>query len=150
MCSDGKQCASKWILQHSKFFSEKIQACERHGNKLEFDYTGFTTKTIRAYLDLLHGIQLTDIEMTTILSLLRFLRFEGKASLDGKGKPISELEHDLYKAVHLKLEQTELLLEDKVLAGLVLSEVDSYDGTFFEVLQKVLSSLYLKVFFRLY
>ena len=140
MCSDGKQRASKWILQHSKFFAEKIQACKRLGNDLEFDYTNFTTKTIRAFLDLLHGIQLADVEMATILSLLRFLRFEGKASLDGKGNPISELEYDLYNAVHSKLEETELSLEDKVLAGLVLSEVDSYDGTFFEVLQKALSS----------
>ena len=140
MCSDGKYHASEWILRHSKFFSEKIDACKRLGNDLEFDYTNFKTKTIRAYLDLLHGIQLASIEMKTILGLLRFLRFEGKASLDGNGKPISELEHDLYKAVHAKLEETDLPLEDKVLACLVLSEIDSYDGKLFEVRPIILSS----------
>ena len=139
MCSDGKQFASKWILQLSKFFSEKIQACERLGNKLEFDYINFNTKTIRAYLDLLHGIKLANIEMATLLSLIRFLRYEGKASLDGNSKPISELEFSLYKTVHAKLEEAELPLEDKVLSGLVLSEVDSYDGKFFEVNLKLFS-----------
>ena len=150
MCSDGKQRASKWILQLSKFFSEKIQGCERRGNKLEFDYENFTTKTIRAYLDLLHGIQLADIEMTTLLSLLRFLRFQGKASLDGNCKPISELEYNLYQTVHAKLEETELPLEDKVLTGLVLSEVDSYDGKFFEVNLQIFSSMSLKLNLRIY
>ena len=141
MCSDGKQRASKWILQLWKFFSEKIQGCERRGNKLEFDYENFTTKKIRAYLDLLHGIELADIEMTTFLSLLRFLRFEGKADLDGNSKPISELEYNLYNTIHAKLEEAELPLEDKVLSGLVLSGIDSYDGKFFEVNLKLFSSI---------
>ena len=73
------------------------------------------------------------------------MRFEGKASLDGKGKPISELEHDLYKAVHSKLEETESSLEDKVLASLVLSEVDSYDGEFFKVFSKSIESFFSNI-----
>ena len=71
--------------------------------------------------------------MATLLSLLRFLRFEGKASLDGNSKPISELDHNLYNTVHAKLDEADLPLEDKVLTGLVLSEIDSYDGRFLKV-----------------
>ena len=65
--------------------------------------------------------------------MLKFLRYEGKASLDGKGKPLSSFEYELYNTIHAKLEAAELTIEEKVLAGLVLDEIDSYDGSFIEV-----------------
>ena len=66
-------------------------------------------------------------------SLLKFLRFEGKASLDGKGEPLSSFEYELYNTIHAKLEAANLTIEEKVLAGLVLDEIDSYDGSFIKV-----------------
>ena len=67
------------------------------------------------------------------LNMLRFLRFEGKAGLDGKGKPISKFEYDLYNDIHSQLEESSLTVEEKVLIWLVLSEIDSYDGRYFKV-----------------
>ena len=113
---------------------EKIQGCERLGNELVFDYTNFSTETIKAYLDLLHGISLPlNTELLLILNLLRFLRSEGKACLDGNEVPISSNDHRLYNAIHTVLDEAPFNCEEMFLAGLLLSDIDSYDGRFFKV-----------------
>ena len=81
----------------------------------------------------MHGIKKSNVELATILSLLKFSRAEGKADLDGNGKPISTLEYDMFDNVHTVLEQQNLSVEEKVLAGLVLTEIDSYDGRYLKV-----------------
>ena len=68
MCSDGKQRASKWILQLSKFFADKIAASERLGNELVFDYSEYPWATVKAYIDLLHGIRMGDVGLAQTLS----------------------------------------------------------------------------------
>ena len=50
LCADGQQRASKWILQYSKFFKEKIEGFEAHGNELKFDYTSYAKETIKTFL----------------------------------------------------------------------------------------------------
>ena len=53
--------------------------------------------------------------------------------MDGKGEPLSSFEYELYNTIHAKLEAANLTIEEKVLAGLVLDEIDSYDGSFIKV-----------------
>ena len=71
------------------------------------------------------------------LNMLRFLRFEGKAGLDGNEKPISKFEYDLYNDIHSKLEKSSLTMEEKVMIWFVLSEIDSYDGRYFKVVNNM-------------
>ena len=81
----------------------------------------------------MHGIEKTGTELSTTLSLIRFLRSEGKVDLDGKGKPISAYEHAMINNVGLALEKAKLTMEEKILAGLVLTQIDSYDERYLEV-----------------
>ena len=53
--------------------------------------------------------------------------------MDGKGQPLSSFEYELYNTIHAKLEAAKLTTEQKILAGLVLDEIDSYDGSFIDV-----------------
>ena len=133
-CRDGRQSASKWILQLSKFFSKKIKGFDQHQNEMKFDYTDYRTQTVKTYLDMLHGIDQDDLKFHILLELLKFLRYEGKATVV-KGKPISSLDFKLYKDLHEKLEKTSLTVTDAILACLFLSQVDSYDEALFEVLK---------------
>ena len=58
LCADGEQRASKWILQYSKFFKEKIEGCEAHDNPLKFDYTSFSKASIKTFLGTVsHGLK---------------------------------------------------------------------------------------------
>ena len=79
------------------------------------------------------GIDKSNIELPTTLSLLKFLRSEGKSDLDGNGKPISTFEYDLYNIIHAKLEEIDLSMEQKILTSLVLIEADSYDDRYLKV-----------------
>ena len=96
----------------------------------------------------MHGIEKTNIGLPSTLSLLKFLRFEGKADLDGNGKPISTFEYDLYNRIHAKLEEADLSMRQKTLTGLVLIETDSYDDRYLKVNLKSVISPYLR--FRMY
>ena len=83
----------------------------------------------------MHGqAKAIDMDFLTLLQLMKFLQFEGKA-VEVNGKPISVFEHRLYQACHEKMiESTENeTIEQKFLIGLVLSEFDSYDGSFLKV-----------------
>ena len=81
----------------------------------------------------MHGIEKTGTELSTTLSLIRFLQSEGKVDLDGNGKPISAYEHAMINNVSSALEKANLTMEEKVLAGLVLDLIDSYDGCYLKV-----------------
>ena len=68
LCSNGRQRASKWILQLSKHFANKISGSERLGSELTFDYSDYPCATVKAYLDLIHGICMTDVGLALTLS----------------------------------------------------------------------------------
>ena len=81
----------------------------------------------------MHGINKFNVGLITVLSLLKFSRFEGKADLDGNGKPISTFEYDLFNEIYALLEKKNLSVEQTVLVWLVLTEIDSYDGSYLTV-----------------
>ena len=85
----------------------------------------------------MHGLGYISIDMDllTCLEMMKFLRFEGKASFDGNGKPISYFEYRLYNACHKRLldAATYESIEVNFLIGIVLSDMDSYDGSFIKV-----------------
>ena len=81
----------------------------------------------------MHGIDQSNVGLPTVLSLLKFSRFEGKADLDGNGKPISTFEYDLFNEIYALLEKKNLSVERTVLVWLVLTEIDSYDGRYLKV-----------------
>ena len=67
------------------------------------------------------------------MSLLQFSLFEGKSDLDGNGRPISSFEYDLFNNVHTDLENKDLVIEERVLTGLVLTGIDSYEEAYLKV-----------------
>jgi len=78
----------------------------------------------------MHGIRKSNVKLRTILSLLQFLRSEGKADLDGNGEPMSSFEYNIFNNVHTVLEKQCLTTEEKVLSGLVLTEIEPYDESY--------------------
>ena len=77
-CSDREQKCGKWVLRFSKWFSDKLDACERYGNETKFDYTMYSKECIKSFLDTMHGLGMENISLVTLLELLSFLLFEGK------------------------------------------------------------------------
>lgn len=63
----------------SKFFHDKLEATDRFKNETDFNYEDYARVTLKNYLDLIHGIEATIEELTQMLEVLRFLRFEGRA-----------------------------------------------------------------------
>ena len=98
----------------------------------------------------MHGIKKSNVGLSTILSLLKFSLFEGKADLDENKKPISGFEHDMFINIHTVLEEKNLSMEEKVLAGLVLTEIDSYDGRYLEVSANIKSQILTTYKTRMY
>ena len=82
-CRDGEviRC-SRWVLELSDFFSEKIKAFDNFKNELKFDYTAYTVPTIKLFLDLIHGLYVPKFpfsELSEVMQFLSFLSFEGKS-----------------------------------------------------------------------
>ena len=77
-CENGQQKCSRWVLEFSDFFNKKAQGCERLNNELKFDYKMFAQETIKVFLDLVHGIAIANLKRWDVLSLIKFLTFEGK------------------------------------------------------------------------
>jgi len=77
-CFDGDWKCGEWALRFSKWFSNQLDACGCHGNKIEFGYTMYSKKCIKSFLDTMHGRGLKNISLITLLELLSFLLFEGK------------------------------------------------------------------------
>ena len=79
VCSDGEQKCDPWILGFSRFFSHKLEACERFENKTEFKYDMYSKACIKLFLDALYGLPIENAPRETFLELLNFLKFEGKS-----------------------------------------------------------------------
>ena len=77
-CSDGEQKCGEWMLRHSKWFSDKLDAYERYDNEMTFDYTMYSKECIKSFLDVMHGLKMEKISLVTLLELLSFLLYEGK------------------------------------------------------------------------
>ena len=77
-CSDGEQKCGEWMLRHSKWFSDKLDAYERYDNEMTFDYTMYSKESIKSFLDVMHGLKMENISLVTLLELLSFLLYEGK------------------------------------------------------------------------
>ena len=78
-CRDGKvQRCSRWALELSDYFSEKIKGFDNCDNEHKFDYTQYNHETIKLYLDLIHGINVSNVPIDRLVELLGFLSFEGK------------------------------------------------------------------------
>ena len=81
----------------------------------------------------MHGIHQSPIGLTSALSLIKFLKFEGKTNLDGNGKPISKFEQDMFTNILVAIEGADLSMEEQILAGLVISQHDTFDGGYLKV-----------------
>ena len=80
VCRDGKvQRCSLWVLQLSDYFSNKIKGFDNCDNEHKFDYTQYNRETIKLFLDLIHGIKVSDVPINRLVELLGFLSYEGKA-----------------------------------------------------------------------
>ena len=79
ICSNGQQKCDPWILGFSRFFTHKLEASERFGNKMEFKYDMYSKSCIKLFLDVLHGLPMENVPRETLLELLNFLKFEGKS-----------------------------------------------------------------------
>ena len=82
-CRDGEviRC-SRWVLELSDFFAEKIKAFDNFKNELKFDYTTYSVTTIKLFLDLIHGIYVPKFpfsDLSQVIQFLSFLSFEGKS-----------------------------------------------------------------------
>ena len=77
-CKNGDQKCSRWVLEFSEFFNEKVLGCQRLNNELKFDYKNFAKETVNVFLDLIHGIAVVNLKRWQLLDLLKFLTFEGK------------------------------------------------------------------------
>ena len=64
----------------SKFFRLKLEATDRFDNETDFNYDDYAQVTLKNYLDLVHGIEANIEKLPQLLELLRFLRYEGRAS----------------------------------------------------------------------
>ena len=72
----------------SDFYREKISACERMNNLLEFDYTDFEKNTIKFYLDTIYKDndkweENRSDRILKLLKLVEFLKWEGKNMISG-------------------------------------------------------------------
>ena len=73
----------------SDFFREKIGACERMNNRLEFDYTDYDKETVGFYLDVVYNVKSSGWELEPskeifrLLKLVEFLKWEGKNLISG-------------------------------------------------------------------
>ena len=86
----------------------------------------------------MHGLGVKNtinMSLVNALEMMRFLCFEGKADIDGNGKPISSFEYRLYNACYTTmLNSTKYQsIELNFLIGIVLSEMDSYNDSFIKV-----------------
>ena len=81
----------------------------------------------------MHGIKQPPIGLTSTLSLIKFLKFEGKTDLDGTGKPISKFEQDIFTNILAAIERADLSMEEQILAGLVITQHDTFDGGYLKV-----------------
>ena len=61
----------------SDFYTEQLAGRDRMGNEPHFNYD-FAKVTVKAFLDLAHGISIDSMDLVTLLELIKFVLFEGK------------------------------------------------------------------------
>ena len=89
MTIDIVYCHKSVLIVVSDFFREKISACERMKNCLEFDYTDFDKGTVDFFLDTVYNIKCSEWqldpckEILRLLKLVEFLKWEGKNMVSG-------------------------------------------------------------------
>ena len=82
-CRNGETIrCSRWVLELSDYFSEKIRAFDVFQNELKFDYTMYSLESVKLFLDVIHGIKVpkfSEGELSQVMEFLSFLSFEGKS-----------------------------------------------------------------------
>ena len=81
-CKNGQQLCSETVLEYtSDFFSDQLAARKRQNNKLEFNYE-YSIQCLKNFLDIMHGIDIELTDLTSLLELIKFLKFENKGLLN--------------------------------------------------------------------
>ena len=79
VCRGGKvQKCSRWILEFTLFFSDKLKAFDRLENPTVFKYEDYDFIVIKIYIDHLHGLETENVSNYHLCELLRFIQYEGK------------------------------------------------------------------------
>ena len=75
LCEDGQQLCSRQTLSQSDFLYIKANKMTNFENALEFDYTGYRKAAVKFFLDCLHQIKPTAVDIATILEVVDFAHF---------------------------------------------------------------------------
>ena len=66
----------------SRFFGSQLDARDRMGNELAFNYPEHSKSAVKNFLDLIHSLKVK-LELVDVLQLIEFLKYEGKT-----GRPL--------------------------------------------------------------
>ena len=78
-CLNGIQKSDRAVfLFASKFFTRQLKGRDGMGNPPVFNYK-CSHKTIKFFLDLMHGIDADSMDLLSLLELMKFLRYEAKS-----------------------------------------------------------------------
>ena len=85
ICVDGVQLCSTIILKlASDWFAKQLAAREnfKENEQIVFDYSKpgskFTVAVVRGFLDAMHGLEISISTVPDILSMIKFIQYEGK------------------------------------------------------------------------
>ena len=80
ICHDGKQRCSRMILNcFSNFYAAQLAGRDRMRNPPVFTYDGFGKRTIKCFLDIMHGLDDIGMTLGDVMEMMRFLYYEGKS-----------------------------------------------------------------------
>lgn len=69
----------------SRFFGSQLDARDRMGNELTFNYPEHSKSAVKNFLDLIHSLKVK-LELVDVLQLIEFMKYEGKT-----GRPVTIL-----------------------------------------------------------
>ena len=79
ICKDDEvhRCSRVVLTCVSKFFGTQLDARDRMGNELVFNYPDYPKSVISNFLDLVHSHDVA-LDLIDLLLLIKFLKYEGK------------------------------------------------------------------------
>ena len=126
-------CDSRILQNLSGFFRDKIEAHQRKGEDLIFNYEAYGVAIVRAFTDYCHSIPKTleKLELQTQLNLLTFVVYEGKCEWDGVEKILEQKLTKLLQAVLCNnyRSHSNCWMRDNLTAMLVVLLLDCEENT---------------------
>ena len=82
-CKDNEYRAGRLVLTLvSRFFGSQLDARDRMGNELVFNYPDHPKSVVKNFLDLIHSLKVK-LDLVDVLQLIEFLKYEGKTGKFG-------------------------------------------------------------------